>query len=132
MVDEDGKQYVIKDCWVSVNELEGKGSEASLLTHARSSGISKGIPLIRHLEEVQVRGEAGREQPDTILNNRRASLPDNFELERIHTRLVLSPYGKPLPSEKFSNRRELLLPYHDALQGTSRGQMYVFKKSWTA
>ena len=113
--DEDGKQYVIKDCWVSVDELEGKESEASLLNHARSCGISRGIPLIRHSEEVHVRGEAGRGRPDTIFNNRHIMSPDNIKVERIHTRLVLSPYGKPL--EQFSNRRELLLAYHDALQG---------------
>ena len=67
-VAEDGKKCVIKDCWVSVDELEGKESEASLLNHARSCGISKGIPLLRHSEEVQVRGEAGRERPDTIFS----------------------------------------------------------------
>ena len=115
-VDEDDEQeYVIKDCWVSVDELEGKESEASLLNHARTCGVSKGIPLIRHSEEVHVRGEAGRERPDTIFNNRRVVSPDSVKLERIHTRLVISPYGKPL--EKFSNRRELLLAYYDALQG---------------
>jgi hypothetical protein len=115
VVDEDMKQYVIKDAWVSVGELEGKESEASLLAHARSCGISKGIPLLRHSEEVHVKGEAGRERPDTILNNRQATSTSNLKLERLHTRLVMSPYGKPL--EEFSNRRELLLAYHDALQG---------------
>ena len=118
-VAEDGKKCVIKDCWVSVDELEGKESEASLLNHARSCGISKGIPLLRHSEEVHVRGEAGRERPDTIFNNRRVVSPDSVKRERIHARLVLSPYGKPL--EKFSNRRELLLAYYDALQGEFLG-----------
>jgi len=32
--DEQKKQYVIKDAWVSVEELEGKELEASLLAHA--------------------------------------------------------------------------------------------------
>ena len=114
----DGKRYVIKDCWVSVDKLEGKESEASLLTHARACGISKGIPLIRHSEEVHVR-EAGRERPDTVLNNRRLTSSDNLNLERIHTRLVISPYGKPL--DRFSNRKELLLAYYDALQGEFLG-----------
>ena len=118
---QDGKQYVIKDSWISVDELEGKESEASLLAHARSCGVSKGIPLIRHSEEVHVRGEAGRERPDTILNNRRISSPSNLKLERIHTRIILSPYGKPL--DKFSNRRELLLAYYDALQGAFHGNI---------
>jgi len=113
--EEEKKGYVIKDTWVSIDELEGKESEASLLTHARSSGVSKGIPLLQHSEDVHVKGKAGRLRPDTILNNRRITLTGNPKIERLHTRLVMAPYGKPL--DEFSNRRELLFAYHDALQG---------------
>ena len=124
--DEERKKYVIKDSWVSVNELEGKESEASLLAHARNCGVSQGIPVLRHSEEVHVKGEAGRERPDTILNNRQATSTDNTKLERLHTRLIMAPYGKPL--DKFSNRKELLFAYHDALQGTS-GDTFMYSHS---
>ena len=118
--EEEMERYVIKDSWVSMDELEGKESEASLLTHARNCGVSKGIPLLRHSEDVHFEGEAGRMQPDTILNIRRISSIDNSKLERLHTRLVMAPYGKPL--DEFSNRRELLFAYHDALQGVSHSE----------
>ena len=120
MNEEENKGYVIKDSWVSMDELEGKESEASLLTHARSCGVSKGIPLLRHSEDVHVKGEGGRLRPDTILNNRRITSTGNSKLERFHTRLVMAPYGKPL--DEFSNRRELLFAYHDALQGVSHSE----------
>ena len=95
------KPCVIKDSWVSVGELQGKESEAYLLAHARSYGVSKGIPMIQHSEEVHVKGEAGNMRPDTVLNNRHTASVANSKDERSHTRLILTPYGMPL--DKFSN-----------------------------
>jgi hypothetical protein len=67
--------YVIKDAWVSVDELEGKELEASLMARARSC-----IPLSRDSEEVHVKGEAGRPPPDTILNERQATSTSKLKL----------------------------------------------------
>ena len=50
-------------------------------------------------------------------------LVDNPRYERFHRRLILARYGTPL--DKFSKRRELLFAYHDALQGVSRGDVYI-------
>ena len=109
--------YVIKDSWFATGDLEGKESEASLIAYAHNQGVSKGIPQVRHAEDVQVKGLNGRIGVDTILNSRQDHSNDHPQLERVHRRLLMSPCGKPL--HHFSNRRELLLAYHDAVQGAS-------------
>jgi hypothetical protein len=111
--------YVIKDSWVATEDLEGKESEASLVAHARRQGVSKGISNIRHAKDVRVKGSAGHIGIDTILNNRQDHSGNRSKVERVHTRLIISPYGKPL--HRFSDRKELLLAYHDAVQGASEG-----------
>jgi len=107
--------FVIKDSWVATGDLEGKESEASLIALARRRGVSKGIPQIRHAEELRVKGLNGRVGLDTILGNRQDHSGHHSQLDRVHRRIVMSPYGKPL--HQFSNRKELLLAYHDAVQG---------------
>jgi len=107
--------FVIKDSWVATGDLIGKESEASLIALARRRGVSQGIPQLRHAEELRVRGLNGRVGLDTILGNRQDHSGHHPQLDRVHTRLVMSPYGKPL--HQFSNRTELLLAYHDAIQG---------------
>jgi len=107
--------FVIKDSWAAIGDLEGKESEASLIALARLRGVSKGIPQIRHAEELRVRSLNGRAGLDTILGNRQDHSGHHSQLDRVHRRIVMSPYGKPL--HQFSNRKELLLAYHDAVQG---------------
>jgi len=109
--------YVIKDSWFATGDLEGKESEVSLIAHAHNRGVSKGIPQIRHAEDVLVKGLNGCIGVDTVLNSRQDHSRDHLQFERVHRRLLMTPCGKPL--QQFSNRKELLLAYHDAVQGTS-------------
>ncbi|KAF8587455.1 hypothetical protein K439DRAFT_1630751, partial [Ramaria rubella] len=106
-------RYLIKDYWVSDSESEGKESEASLIAHAYRQGVSKGIPQIRFSEEVHVKESKGRLRLDSVVNNRQ-DYSGNLKANRVHTRLIMTPFGKPF--EQFSNRRELLLAYCDAFQ----------------
>ncbi|KAF8587439.1 hypothetical protein K439DRAFT_825968 [Ramaria rubella] len=106
-------RYLIKDYWVSDSESEGKESEASLIAHAYRQGVSKGIPQIHFSEEVHVKESKGRLRLDSVVNNRQ-DYSGNLKANRVHTRLIMTPFGKPF--EQFSNRRELLLAYCDALQ----------------
>ncbi|KAF8583187.1 hypothetical protein K439DRAFT_1634618 [Ramaria rubella] len=106
-------RYLIKDYWVSDSESEGKESEASLIAHACSQGVSKGIPLICFSEDVHIKEMKGRLRLDSVANNRQDH-SGNLKLNRVHTRLIMTPFGKPF--NRFSNRRELLLAYYDALQ----------------
>ncbi|KAF8584585.1 hypothetical protein K439DRAFT_1134675 [Ramaria rubella] len=112
-MDADERQYVLKDSWVANDVLEGKESEASLIAHARNLGVSKGIPRIQHSEDVRIKGSTGVTRLDSVFSNRQTQSPDNA-VERVHTRLIMEPYGIPL--HHFSNRTELLTAYHDALQ----------------
>ncbi|KAF8584582.1 hypothetical protein K439DRAFT_1566433 [Ramaria rubella] len=107
------RQYVLKDSWVAHDVLEGKESEASLIAHARNLGVSKGIPRIQYSEDVRIKGSTGVTRLDSVFSNRQTQSPDNA-VERVHTRLIMEPYGIPL--HHFSNRKELLMAYHDALQ----------------
>ena len=89
-----------------MEDLERRVSVASLLLHAQKRGGLKGVARIRHSEAVQLKLHAGRFEADNIIKNRKGVCEKNSVVERIDTRIVMSPYGKPL--DRFSNRKKLL------------------------
>ena len=97
------------------SELAGRESEGSLLRRAKSKGVVAGVAQIRHFEEVRRGVDAS--DLDTISHNRRAehTSPDAKNLDRVHTRIVMETHGRTL--DKFTNRRELMLAFHDAVLG---------------
>jgi hypothetical protein len=113
--DRTGGEYVIKDAWIAPEELPGRESEASLLRHIQRRGVFKGVAQIRHFEEVPIGNPITA--LDCVTHNRRVSGVRDCSIERVHTRLVLSTYGKPL--DQFSSPMEFLLSYHDAVLGAS-------------
>ncbi|KAF8488454.1 hypothetical protein JB92DRAFT_3016664, partial [Gautieria morchelliformis] len=106
-------QFVMKDAWVSCDELPGREYEGALLRHAQAAGIVHGIAQLVHFEEVRLSDDPN--DFDTILRNRQVDKPTaaDRKLERIHTRIVLETYGKPIT--KFDTRKGLLLAFHDAV-----------------
>jgi hypothetical protein len=113
--DEPGTNCVIKDAWIAPSDLQ-KEMEGSLISHANRSGVVRGLVRIRHEARVLVPGRSG----DTTVKNRRIrnnAVTDAMEFveDRIHTRIVMNTYGKSL--WKFASRKELLLAFHDAVQG---------------
>jgi Fungal protein kinase len=110
-----GSRFVIKDAWIPYEELPGRESEGSLLRHAQEKGVVDGIAQIEHFEEL--RRNDGSNELDTVLRNRQVNSPtaEDLKLERIHTRIVLRTYGKPL--NMFDTRKELLLAFYDAVLG---------------
>ncbi|KAF8522008.1 hypothetical protein JB92DRAFT_2888933 [Gautieria morchelliformis] len=112
-VEEPHKTYVIKDAWIAPSETQND-TEGSLITHAQNMGVSCGLVRIRHQARILVPGRS----EDTIIKNRRmrggAFTDGSTVLDRVHTRIVMDTYGKPI--WKFSSRGELLLAFHDAVQ----------------
>jgi Fungal protein kinase len=110
-----GSRYVIKEAWIPCDELSGRESEGSLLRHAQAKGVVDGVARLEHFEEVRRSDDSG--DLDTVLRNRQVDKPtaEDMKLERIHTRIVLRSYGKPL--DMFDTRKELLLAFHDAVLG---------------
>ncbi|KAF8478768.1 hypothetical protein JB92DRAFT_3133895 [Gautieria morchelliformis] len=105
--------FVIKDAWIPRAELSGGESEGSLLRHAESKGIEKGIAQLEHFEEVTRSNDPS--DLDTILRNRQVDTPaaEDLKLDRVHTCIVLRTYGKRL--ELFETRQELLFAFRDAV-----------------
>jgi Fungal protein kinase len=112
---QPGSRYVVKEAWIPFEELPGRESEGSLLRYAQARGVASGVAQIEHFEEV--RRSDGPGDLDTVLRNRQIDNPtlDESKVERIHTRMVLKTYGKPL--NMFATRKELLLAFHDAVLG---------------
>ena len=113
--DEPHKRYVIKDAWIAPSETQNE-TEGGLISHANSKGVVNGLVRIRHQACIVVPGRS----VDTIIKNRRirsGTSTDNMETvqDRVHTRIVMDTYGKPI--WKFSSRSELMLAFHDAVQG---------------
>ena len=111
-VDENIK-YAMKDSWVDVS-IEGKESEASLLEHARTCGVTEGLPVFKHFEEVRVRNGSRGSRLDRVLLNRNLAFASTSN-DRIHTRALMTPVGKPLL--EFTSRQEFLIAYRDAFKG---------------
>lgn len=106
--------YVIKDSWMDI-DLDGKESEASLLAHAKACGVTTGIPSFRHFEEIRVKDSWQTWRADRILFNRRLPPKLSATNDRLHTRTVMTPFGKPLL--EFASRQEFLIAYRDAFKG---------------
>ncbi|KAF8576675.1 hypothetical protein K439DRAFT_1397152 [Ramaria rubella] len=112
--DEPRKYYVIKDAWIAPSETQNE-MEGSLIAHANRKGVVRGLVRVLYQGRVKVPGRAD----DTVVKNRRirgGALTDGMLTvqDRVHTRIVMDTYGKPI--YKFSNRRELLLAFHDVIQ----------------
>ncbi|KAF8480548.1 hypothetical protein JB92DRAFT_3133211 [Gautieria morchelliformis] len=95
------------------DELAGQEAEGSLLHHAQAQDVVDGIAELEHFEEVRHSDDPS--DLDTVLTNPQVDRPtaEDMKLERIHTRIVLRSYGKPL--NMFYTRKELLLAFRDAV-----------------
>ena len=130
-VDEPQRTYVIKDAWTARSDTQND-TEGSLIAHANNKGVVCGLVRIHHEARILVPGRS----EDTVVKNRRirsgAYTDDmNFVQDRVHTRIVMHTYGKPI--WEFSSRQELMLAFHDAVNGKyfhhwQTTKTYIFHK----
>jgi Fungal protein kinase len=108
--DEHGDQFVIKDCWADAGRkhVEHEFFEAA-------EGIA-GIPRVVGSAIVKIDGKEDNTDIRRSLVIPKSQISAFQELElRVHRRLVMAPFGKPLSD--FSSRRELISALIDVTQG---------------
>ncbi|CAA7262392.1 unnamed protein product [Cyclocybe aegerita] len=101
--DPDGKLRVIKDSW----QAEGRGLESDLLQEVEGvQGIGQMVAFEpEKLTIAALRGMEGKELPTGMA-------------DRLFRRIILRAYGQQI--DKFTNRRQLLHAFRDAVAGHQR------------
>ncbi|KAH7916962.1 hypothetical protein BV22DRAFT_1027165, partial [Leucogyrophana mollusca] len=126
--DNEGDQYVVKDCWTNVTRIT---REVDILK--ATAGV-RGVPKLIDTWKVEINGEPDvtssrrppflvQNYPDTVIDTQNVATKVIAEI-RQHHRLLMKPVGTPLPN--VSSLLELVSCMLDVLDGK-----WLYSVRWT-